>query len=91
MYNDCVDNCSTVAENPETVKDTMNNLNEQLIAIRGMATAIYTELFGLCNKCSTDIAPKSPVDCMQDALRDMCTCAAVTHETLKNIIRGLGI
>lgn len=61
------------------------------IAIRGMATAIYTELFGLCNKCSTDIAPKSPVDCMQDALRDMCTCAAVRQETLKNIIRGLGI
>ena len=46
MYNDCVDNCSTVAENPETVKDTIKNLNEQLIAIHGMATAIYTDVGG---------------------------------------------
>ena len=91
MYNDCVDNCSTVATTRETVKDTMKNLNEQLVAIRGMATAIYTELFGLCNKCSTDIAPKNPVDCMQDALRAMCTCAAETQEILKDIGSGLGI
>lgn len=91
MYNDCVDNCSTVAKTPETVKNTVSILEEKLIAISGMANAIYTELFGLYKNRSTDIAPKNPVDCMQDALRDMCTCAAVTQETLKNIIRGLGI
>ena len=91
MYNDCVDNCSTVAENPETVKDTIKNLNEQLIAIHGMAIAIYTELFGLCKARSTDSDPKQPVDCMQDALRAMCTCAAGIQEILKDITRGLGI
>ena len=91
MYNDCVDNCSPVSETPETVKVTMSILNEQLITIRGIAIAIYTELFGLCKARSTDSDPKQPVDCMQDALRAMCTCAAGTQEILKDITRGLGI
>ena len=91
MYNDCVDNCSPVSETPETVKVTMSILNEQLIAIRDIAIAIYTELFGLCKARSTDSVPKQPVDCMKDALRATCTCAAETHEILKDITRGLGI